>query len=55
MESKCIAIEQKVPGSYHESQFIMDYLDASLTIKAKSFKAEVNILRNKYLRGNPDR
>jgi hypothetical protein len=24
MESKCIAIELKVPGSYHESQYIMD-------------------------------
>jgi hypothetical protein len=33
----------------------MDYLDASLTIKAKSFKAEVNIIRNRFLRGNPDR
>ena len=33
----------------------MDYLDASLTIKAKSFKAEVNIIRNRYCRGNPDR
>ena len=55
MESKRIAIEQKVPGSYHESQFIMDYLDASLTIEAKSFKAEVNIIRNRYLRGNPDK
>ncbi len=32
----------------------MDYLDASLTIEAKSFKAEVNIIRNRYLRGNPD-
>ena len=55
MESKRIAIEQKVPGAYHESQFIMDYLDASLTIEAKSFKAEVSIIRNRYLRGNPDR
>jgi len=55
MESKHIAIEQKVPGSYHESQFIMDYLDASLTIEAKSFKAEVNIIRNRNLYGNPDR
>ena len=33
----------------------MDYLDASLTVKAKSFKGEVNIIRNRYLRGNPDR
>ena len=55
MESKRIAIEQKAPESYHESQFIMDYLDASLTIEAKSFKAEVNIIRNRFLRGNPDR
>ena len=55
MESKRIAIEQKVPGSYHESQFIMDYLDASLTIKVKSFKAEVNIICNRYLCGNPDK
>ena len=55
MESKRIAIEQKVPGLYHESQYIMDYLDASLTVKAKSFKAEVNIICNRYLRGNPDR
>jgi uncharacterized iron-regulated protein len=55
MESKCIAIEKKVPGLYHESQFIMDYLDASLTIKVKSFKAEVNIICNRYLHGNPDK
>ena len=55
MESKRIAIEQKAPGSYHESQFIMDYFDASLTIEAKSFKDEVNIIRNRYLRGNQDR
>ena len=54
-ESKRIAIEQKVPGSYHESQFIMDYLDVSLTINAKSFKAEVNIIHNRYLCGNPAR
>jgi hypothetical protein len=55
MESKCIGIEQKVPGSYHESQYIMDYLDASLTVDAKSFKAEANINCNRYLCGNPDR
>ena len=54
MESKRISITNKVPGAYHESQYIMDYLDASLTVDAKSFKAEVNILRNRYLRGNPD-
>ena len=55
MESKRMTIEQKVPGSYHESQYIMDYLDASMTIEVKSFKAEVSIIRNKYLRGNPDK
>jgi hypothetical protein len=55
MESKRIAIEQKVPGLYHESQYIMDYLDASLTVEAKSFKAEVNIVCNRYLCGNSDR
>jgi hypothetical protein len=55
MESKRISIENKVPGFYHESQYIMDYLDTSLAAKAKSFKAEVNILCNRYLRGNPDR
>ena len=54
MESKCISIKYKVPGAYHESQYIMDYLDASLTVEVKSFKAEVNIIRNRYLRGNPD-
>jgi hypothetical protein len=54
METKCILINTKVPGAYHESQYIMDYLDASLTVEAKSFKAEVNILRNRYLQGNPD-
>ena len=32
-ESKHILIEQKVPGLYHESQYIMDYLVASLTVK----------------------
>jgi hypothetical protein len=55
MESERIAIEQKVPGLHHESQYIMDYLDASLTVNAKSFKAEVNIICNKYLCRNPDR
>jgi hypothetical protein len=55
MESKHISIENKVPGVYHESQYIMDYLDASLTVEVKSFKAEVNILFNRYLRGNPNR
>jgi hypothetical protein len=54
MESKCISITNKVPGAYHKSQYIMDYLDASLTVKVKSFKAEVNILCNWYLHGNPD-
>jgi hypothetical protein len=33
----------------------MDYLDALLTVEVKSFKAEVNILCNMYLCGNPDR
>ncbi len=54
MESKRISIDTKVPGAYHESQYIMDYLNASLTIEAKSFKAEVNIICNRYLQGNPD-
>jgi hypothetical protein len=44
MESKCIGIELKVPGSYHEPQYIMDYLNAALTIEVKTFKAEVNII-----------
>ncbi len=55
MESRRILITNKVPGVYHESQYIMDYPDASLTVEVKSFKAEVNILCNRYLRGNPDR
>jgi hypothetical protein len=55
MESKRISITTKVPGAYHESQYIMDYLDASLTVKAKSFKAEVNIIWNRYLCGNLDK
>jgi hypothetical protein len=33
----------------------MDYLDASLTVEIKSFKAEINILCNRYLCGNPDK
>jgi hypothetical protein len=44
MEMKRISIEQKVPSAYHESQYIMDYLDAILTVDAKSFKAEVNFI-----------
>ncbi len=47
MKSKCISIENKVPGVYHKSQYIMDYLDASHTLEVKSFKAEVNILWNR--------
>ena len=54
MESKQISINTKVPGAYHESQYIMDYLDASLFADVTSFNAEVNILCNKYLRGNPN-
>jgi hypothetical protein len=54
MESKRISIDTKVPGAYHKSQYIMDYLDASLTVDAKSFNAEINILLNRYLHGNPD-
>ncbi len=55
MESKRIKIKLKVPSSYHESQYIMDYLDAALTIKAKTFKAEVNIICNWYLCRNSDK
>jgi hypothetical protein len=55
MKSKRVSITNKVPGAHHESQYIMDYLDASLTVEVKSFKAEVNILCDRYLRGNPDR
>jgi hypothetical protein len=54
MESKCVLITNKIPGAFHESQYIMDYLDASLTVEVKSFKVEVNILCNLYLCGNPD-
>ncbi len=49
MESKQISIVIKDPRAYHESQYIMDYLDASLTVDVKSFKAEINILWNRYL------
>jgi hypothetical protein len=55
MESKRILITNKIPGAYHESAYIMDYLDTALTVKVKSFKAEINILRNCYLCGSPDR
>ncbi len=44
MESKQISIDTKVQDAYHKSQYIMDYLDASLTVDVKSFKAEINIL-----------
>jgi hypothetical protein len=47
MESKCIVIELKVSCFYHESQYyIMDSLDAALTIEARTFKAAYNIIRN---------
>jgi hypothetical protein len=55
IESKHILTKQKLPGAYHESQYIMDYLDASLTAKVKSFKAEINIIQNKYLYRNPNK
>jgi hypothetical protein len=54
MESKQISIDAKIPGAYHKSQYIMDYLDASLTVDVRNFKAEINILQNRYLCGNPD-
>jgi hypothetical protein len=44
METKCISIKQKVPSAYRKSQYIIDYLHAILTVDAKSFKAEVNII-----------
>ncbi len=55
METKCISFKQKVLSAYHKSQYIMDNLNAILTVDAKSFKAEVNIIQNKYLRGNPEK
>jgi hypothetical protein len=55
MEFKHISIENKVPGVYHESQYIMNYLNASLTVEVKSFKAEVKILCNRHLLENPNR
>jgi hypothetical protein len=39
MESKRISITNKVPGAYHKSQYIMDYLDASLTVEVKEFQS----------------
>jgi hypothetical protein len=54
MESKQISIDAKVLGAYNESHYIMDFLDASLTVDVKSFKAEINILQNRSLHGNPD-
>jgi hypothetical protein len=44
IESKCILIEQKLPGSYHKLQVIIDYLDASLTVEVKSIKAKISII-----------
>ena len=41
---KQISIDNKVSGAHHKSQYIMGYLDASLTANVKSFKAEINIL-----------
>jgi hypothetical protein len=55
IESKRIMIEQKLSGSYHESQYIMDYLDAAYSVEVKSFEAEVSIIQNRYLCGNPDK
>jgi hypothetical protein len=46
MESKCIAIELKVPCYYHESQYIKDYPESTLTTEVKTFKAEINIVCN---------
>ncbi len=55
MEFKWISIKEKVPGIYHESQYIMDYPDASLTVVVKSFKAKVNILCNRFLCKTPEK
>jgi hypothetical protein len=54
MKSKRISIKQKVGSANHKSQFIMDYLDAICTVDVKSFQAEVSIIQNKYLHGNPE-
>jgi hypothetical protein len=43
MESKRIVIEQKVPGSYLESQYTMVYLDASLTVDAKNSRLKLTL------------
>jgi hypothetical protein len=55
METKHISIKQKVLSTYHKSQYIMDFFDAIHTVDAKSFKAEVNIIQNKYLCRNPEK
>jgi hypothetical protein len=39
IESQSIMIEQKLPGSYHKLQYIMDYLNAAQLVNVKSFKA----------------
>ncbi len=33
IESKHISTEQKLPGSYYKLQFIVNYLDASLSVE----------------------
>jgi hypothetical protein len=55
IESKCVLIEQKLPGSYHKSQFIVDYRNASLTVEVQNLISEISIVQSKYLCGNPDK
>ena len=54
MEEKRINIELKVPGSYHDDQYIMDIFQGALEAKCKAFCAEVQSMKQKWLLGNAD-
>jgi hypothetical protein len=45
IESKRISIEQRLSVSYHKLQFIMDYLDASLTVEVTRFTTKISIIQ----------
>ena len=46
-------IEVKLPGAYHQDQYIIDVFDGALTAKCKTFLSEVSSMKLKWARGNP--
>jgi hypothetical protein len=52
LEQKRVYINSKVKNAYLDGAFLVDLLDGCLKTPCQEFKAEIQSMKNKYLRGN---